>query len=295
MVKQTKKNRKSKSMRKSRKVRKSKSMRKSRKLRKSKTMRKSRTLRKSKSMRKSRYRTHREGGGFLGFGNNYNSNQKIMLGLIRKENIKLDKIIEESNKTLMRTIPDFIGIIAKADQSIRRASAYKEILRNVKYSIENNINLLMPPNVNVVDKNDYSNRLADVNIVFMKVLKIEEIYCILNVEPVKKDRKKNEYNKLDYKCKQSESVYKIYESLFIKAPSSVFVDLSTKESPIMNDNSGNNGKEEEEEEEEEGNDVGPAAAVEVAAAADDDYMEVADEDDAADAAAGYMEVGSSDN
>ena len=206
-------------MRKSRKLRKSRSMRKSRKLRKSKTMRKSRKLRKSKSMRKSRYRTHRQGGGFLGGDNNYDSNQQIMLGLISQENKKLDKIINFNDKLFN------VKKSATADQSLTRAYAYQEFLNNVGYSIKNNKNLLMP-DVNDVDKKDYSNRLADVNKQFMNFnegLKIEEIYCILNVKP---GEYLGEYINLGNECKQSESVYKIYQSLFIKAPSSVFVDLS---------------------------------------------------------------------
>ena len=269
-------------------MRKSRKVRKSRKLRKSKTMQKSRKLRKSKTVQKSRYRTHREGGGW--FTSKYSPTQKIMLGLIKKENENLDEIIKENDKILMRTKPEFKGIISRADKRIMRASAYKEILKNVKYYIKNNINLLMP-DVNVVNKKNYEkvylNRLADVNIVFMEGLKIEEIYCILNVKPGKH---LSEYTKLDYKCKQSENVDKIYESLFIKAPSSVFVDLSQKESPTMNVM----------EEGEEGNDDGPDAAADDAAA--DDYMEVgdgvvdevddgdADGDDAADGDAGYIKV-----
>ena len=284
MVKQTKKNRKSRIMRKSRKVRKS------RKLRKSKTMQKSRKLRKSKSMRKSRYRTHREGGGW--FTSKYSPTQQMMLGLIKKENENLDEIIKENDKILMRTKPEFKGIISRADKRIMRASAYKEILKNVKYYIKNNINLLMP-DVNVVNEKNYEkvylNRLADVNIVFMEVLTIEEIYCILNVKP---EKYLSEYTNLepDNRCKQSENVDKIYESLFIKVPSSGFVDLSQKKSPTMNVM----------EEGEEGNDDGPDAAADDAAA--DDYMEVgdgvvdevddgdADGDDAADGDAGYIKV-----
>jgi hypothetical protein len=210
-----------------------------------------------------------------------------MLGLIKKENENLDEIIKENDKILMRTKPEFKGKIAIADKRIMRASAYKEILKNVKYYIKNNINLLMP-DVNVVNKKVYLNRLADVNIVFMEVLKIEEIYCILNVKPGKY---LSEYTNLgpDNRCKQSENVDKIYESLFIKVPSSGFVDLSQKESPTINGNSG-----------EEGNDDGPDAAADDAAA--DDYMEVgdgvvdevddgdADGDDAADGDAGYIKV-----